>query len=75
MKLAMLEKQISRFLEFGITTAEVRLGTYEEAKEMSLDMALKEIKSWTNERERGDVGDGEISVKPCLPQYWDGSSK
>ena len=68
MKLSMLAKQLRRFVEFGILYAEVRLGFFEDYREMSLEGALEEIEKWT--KEHGDVADGEISVKPI---FLDGS--
>jgi len=75
MKLSMLAKQLRRFLQHGIKRAEVRLGYDAESVEMSLENAMKEVGSWTKRRQHGDVGDNEISVKPCLPRCWDGNAK
>jgi hypothetical protein len=73
MKLSMLAKQLRRFMKFGIVNAEVRLGFFEDYREMSLENALGEIEKWT--KQHGEVADGEINVKPCLPISWDGGDK
>jgi hypothetical protein len=75
MKLSMLAKQLHRFIRFGITRAEVRLGFDEECKEMKIQEAVREIEAWT--KERGvlrEVRDGEIGVRPFLPRCWDGNA-
>jgi hypothetical protein len=74
MKLSMLAKQLRRFIKFGIMNAEVRLGYNGIVKEMSLVCAVEEIEKWTKEH-GGEVGDGEIGVKPCLPRCLDGNIK
>ena len=62
-------------MEYGITMAEVRVGGHAERVEMTLDMALREVGLWLEKRERRDVGETEISVRPCLPKCWDGKWK
>lgn len=74
MKLAMLAKQLQRFIRSGITRAEVRLGFDGKCKDMKIEEAVREIEMWTKERGVGrEVGDGEIGVRPFLPRCWDGN--
>jgi len=75
MKLSLLAKQLRRFLQHGIQRAEVRLGYEAESIEMALEVAMKEVGCWTKRRQNVEVGDNEISVKPCLPRCWDGNAK
>lgn len=75
MKLTMLAKQLRRFMQHGIQRADVRLGYHAESIEMTIENAMKEVGSWTKKRQNGDVGDNEISVRPCLPRCWDGNAK
>ena len=74
MKLSMLAKQLRRFLHHGIQRAEVRLGYDGDSVDMTIEAAMKEVGVWTKRRQ-GEVGDGEISVRPCLPRCWDGNAK
>ena len=74
MKISLLEKQVRRFLKFGVSHAEVRLGYFAEFEMMTLEMALKEIRKWVKGKKGEHVGDAEISVKPCLPKCWDGNA-
>jgi len=68
MKLSLLAKQLRRFLKNGIDMAELRLGRGGEATIMSIEDCMRAIASWSKERGNLDVGDGEISVRPCLPK-------
>jgi hypothetical protein len=70
MKLSLLEKQLCLFKEHGIISADVRLGYDAETVEMGIDEAMDEVARW-KVQER--IGDGEISVKPCLPRCWEWS--
>jgi hypothetical protein len=74
MKVSLLIKQLNRFLKNGISNAEVRLGYFEEFRRMSLEETLKELRSWVKGKKGENVGDAEISVKPCLPKCWDGNA-
>jgi len=75
MKLLMLSKQLLRFVEFGISTGDVRIGYGGEETEMGLQRAVREVEEWV-EREGGrEIGAGEISVRPHLPRCWDGNAK
>jgi hypothetical protein len=67
MKLALLMKQLHLFKDHGITKADVRLGYDVRAREMGIEDALREVSGW---KHRDRIGDGEISVKPCLPRCW-----
>jgi hypothetical protein len=66
MKLEMLEKQLLRFLGHGIDKGEVRLGFDGESTILGLDEAIEEIKVWVGAGKY--VADGEISVRPMLPE-------
>jgi hypothetical protein len=74
MKLSLLDKQLKRFLQYGITDAELRLGYFQEWEQVKLDESVKAIKKWINKRKGEHVGDTEISVKPCLPKCWDSNA-
>ena len=70
----MLAKQLHRFIKFGITRAQVRLGFDGKWREMKIEEAVREIEMWTKERGVGrEVGEGEIGVRPFLPRCWDGN--
>lgn len=43
MKLLMLSKQLLRFVEFGISRGDVRVGRQGEEEEMGLQCAVREI--------------------------------
>ena len=68
MKLTLLAKQLRLLKQGGVSSAEVRLGYHAETVTMQIDVAMREITRWN--RAAGRIGDGEISVKPCLPRCW-----
>ena len=70
MKLSLLAKQLRRFLKNGIAVAEVRVGRDGETNNMSIEDGMRAIAAWSKERGDQDVGDGDISVRPCLPKGW-----
>jgi hypothetical protein len=75
MKLLMLSKQLLRFVEFGITRGDVRVGNDGEDVEMGLEEGVKRIEEWVEGQVAREIGDGEISVRPHLPRCWDGNAK
>jgi len=75
MKLLMLSKQLLRFVEFGITRGDVRVGTDGEEVEMGLEKGVRRIEEWVERQGGREIGDGEISVRPHLPRCWDGNAK
>lgn len=75
MKLQMLIKQLDRFRENGVTHGYLRLGFDGEEKTMGFDVAMEQVEMWIEQRRGGEVGEGEISVKPVLSKCWDGNAK
>ena len=75
MKLLMLSKQLLRFVEFGITRGDVRMGSDGEEVEMGLEKGVRRIEEWVERHGGREIGDGEISVRPHLPRCWDGNAK
>jgi hypothetical protein len=72
MKLYMLKTQLNRFLNAGITHAEVRLGFDGHITMTELKWVLKEVDEWIEQRGVGmEVEDSELLVRPCLPACWD----
>jgi hypothetical protein len=75
MKLLMLSKQLLRFVEFGITRGDIRLGREAEEVEMGLERAVRVIEDWVERQGEREIAEGEISVRPHLPRCWDGNAK
>jgi len=75
MKLLMLSKQLVRFVEFGITNGDIRMGSNAEEVEMELEKGVRRIEEWVERQGGREIGDGEISVRPHLPSCWDGNAK
>ena len=71
MKICMLKKQLHRFINAGITRAEVRLGLGAPVVSTELACVGREIERWIEGREGREVDDSEILVRPCLPACWD----
>ena len=75
MKLLMLSKQLLRFIEFGISRGDVRVGREGEEEDMGLQRAVREIEEWVEEQGGREIGEVEICVRPHLPKCWDGNAK
>jgi hypothetical protein len=72
MKVKMLLSQLKLFIAAGITRADVRMGYEGPTHQRKLDQVLEEIKVLSEER---DIREGEIVIRPRLPEGWDENSK